>query len=199
MSTPDSGSVFHEPPAPLRPARGRLTLIFAVVVAIGLLIGRPWAGDGDAAAGKAPEVVLTAFDGSTWTLSDHLARDGRPVVLNMWASWCLPCRQEIPELSAFADSHPGVLVVGVAVNDTVDAAAALAAELEPSYLVGMDAQDDLADRYGLIGMPTTFVIDGDGMIVWSKTGGVTATEMDSVVADFGQEASRNRSASRYRM
>ena len=198
MSTPDSGSLFHEPAAPLRPSRGRLTLIFVVVVAVGLVIGRAnGPTTSDPGGTPAPEVVLTGFDGVTWRLSDHLADDRRPVVLNAWASWCLPCREEIPDLSTFARDNPAVKVVGVAVDDTRDDAAALIAELAPAYLTGMDATGTLTDRYGIIGMPTTFLIDPDGMIVWSKTGAVTADEVEAAVASLDQEAALNRTASRY--
>lgn len=188
MPTPDSVDVFPEP-EPLGPARGRLTLVFIAVIAIGLLVvqavGDPSEGSEGALGGVAPEVVLNAFDGTSWSLSDHLATDGRPVVLNLWASWCIPCREEIPELSSFADQNPGIAVIGVAVNDTEDDARALADELQPSYLVGMDASGRLRDRYPSVGMPFTVLIDGQGVIRWSYAGGVTAAQLSQAVADLG--------------
>jgi thiol-disulfide isomerase/thioredoxin len=183
MTTPDPDSVFHDEAAPLRPARGRLTIVFVVVIAVGLLIGqRDPAVDGASGSlsGIAPEVVLTTFDGDEWRLSEHLTDDGRPVVLNLWASWCVPCREEIPELSAFADANPGVAVVGVAVNDQETDAMALARDLAPSYLVGMDATGRLRDSYPSVGMPFTVLIDSQGIIRWSKAGGVTAAELEEV-------------------
>lgn len=188
MPTQDSVDVFGEP-EPLGPARGRLTLVFIAVIAIGLLVvqavGDPSEGSEGALGGVAPEVVLNGFDGTRWTLSDHLATDGRPVVLNLWASWCIPCRDEIPELSAFADQNPGIAVVGVAVNDTETDARALAAELSPTYLVGIDATGRLRDRYPSPGMPFTVLIDGQGVIRWSYAGGVTATQLSRAVSDLG--------------
>jgi len=185
MTTPDPDSVFHEDAAPLRPARGRLTIVFVVVIAVGLLVGQGLSdpagdGSGGSLAGIAPEVVLMTFDGDEWRLSEHLTDDGRPVVLNLWASWCVPCREEIPELSAFADTNPGIAVVGVAVNDGRADAMALARELAPSYLVGMDATGRLRDSYPSVGMPFTVFIDSQGVIRWSKAGGVTAAELEDV-------------------
>lgn len=186
VQTAGADEVFPEPPAPLAPAKGRLTLLFLTAIALGLLVvrglGDPGSvGSGGTLSGVAPEVVLVGFDGAEWRLSHHLAEDGRPVVLNLWASWCLPCREEIPELTAFAARHPDVAVVGVAVNDQEQAARALADELRPGYLVGMDGTGRLRDRYPSVGMPFTVVIDRQGLIRWSKVGGVTADELESVL------------------
>lgn len=199
MPTTDSGEVFQQDAAtPLAPARGRLTLVFLLVVAVGLVvaqaIGEP--EEGSSLSGPAPEVVIIGFDGTEWRLSTHLADDGRPVVLNLWASWCIPCREEMPELSVFADAHPDWLVVGAAVNDVETDARELAAELAPRYLVGMDATGRLRDRYPSVGMPFTVVIDRSGIIRWSKPGGVTAAELAGIVAD--QETSEKAVSNRKR-
>jgi cytochrome c biogenesis protein CcmG, thiol:disulfide interchange protein DsbE len=190
MTTTGPPEVFHEPVAPLRPARGRLTLVFLLVVGIGILIGRGLAAPGDdgtggSLTGNAPEVVLIGFDGAEWRLSEHLVEDGRPVILNLWASWCIPCRQEIPALTAFASSHHEFAVVGVAVEDRPGPASAFAVELQPGYLVGMDGTGRLRDLYPSVGMPFTVVIDVQGVIRWSKVGGVTADDLERATAGIG--------------
>ncbi|MEX1005358.1 MAG: TlpA disulfide reductase family protein [Acidimicrobiia bacterium] len=190
METAGHDEVFPEPPAPLRPARGRLTVVFVTVIAVGLLVaqavGDPGdGGSGGALSGVAAEVVMTDFDGEEWRLSEHLRDDGRPVVLNLWASWCIPCREEIPELSDFADSHPEFLLVGVAVNDTLEEARGLVSDLMPRYLVGMDDTGRLRDRYPSVGMPFTVVIDGQGLIRWSRAGGVTAADLETATSALG--------------
>lgn len=168
---------------PLRSPTGRLTLIFLVVVGVGLTIG--WQMRAPAETGivgmVAPEVVIEAFDGSTWVLSTHLSSDGRPVVLNLWASWCEPCREEIPELTAFAADNPGVVVVGAAVEDRPQAAAALAEELAPGYLVGMDATGRLLESYPSFGMPVTVYIDGGGIVRARIEGGVTQRQLERTI------------------
>lgn len=163
----------QDPPVPLAMRIGRLTLVFAVVVGLGLLAGSFLLGRNGppvtALKGEtAPEVVVVGFDGSEWRLSEHLRQDGRPVVLNLWASWCGPCRAEIPDLDAYAASTPGVLVVGAAVEDREPDARALARELAPGYVIGMDPTGSLRERYLTPGLPATFVIDGDGVLraVW---------------------------------
>lgn len=198
MQTTGPGDVFRpEPAEPLGPARGKLTLVFLLVIAVGLVVAQALGEPAEESlSGPAPEVVVAGFDGSEWRLSTHLSDDGRPVVLNLWASWCIPCREEIPELSAFADAHPGWMVVGAAVNDTEADARQLADELVPRYLAGMDATGRLRDRYPSVGMPFTVVIDSTGVIRWSKAGGVTAAELARAVGD--QETSANSVSNRKR-
>ncbi len=190
MQTTDPPEVFREPAAPLRPARGRLTVVFLLVVGVGILLGKGLAapedaGSGGSLTGAAPEVVLIDFDGVEWRLSRHLVEDGRPVVLNLWASWCIPCRDEIPELTAFAAARPDIAVVGVAVDDRPGPASAFAAEVRPGYLVGMDASGRLRDRYPSVGMPFTVVIDRRGIVRWSKVGGVTAADLEIATEGLG--------------
>ncbi|MFP5331265.1 MAG: TlpA family protein disulfide reductase [Acidimicrobiia bacterium] len=188
MPTSHAADVFPEP-EPLAPARGRLTLVFLLVIAIGLVVAQAFGSTETGAAGQlggvAPEVVVELFDGDRWTLSEHLTEDGRPLVLNLWASWCLPCREEIPELSAFAAARPDVAVIGVAVNDVEDDARALTSELQPGYPVGMDATGRLRDRYPSPGMPFTVIIDSQGVIRWSYAGGVTADQLSAALDDLG--------------
>jgi thiol-disulfide isomerase/thioredoxin len=172
-------------PTPLRPSRGRLSLLFVVVIAAGLAIGTFMSRSGDPLGDTssplidrpAPEVVMDLFDGTQWRLSEHLADDGRPVVLNLWASWCLPCREEIPELDAFATANPGIAVVGVAVNDTPEDARKLFDELQPSYFMGVDATESLRNRYPSVGMPFTVIIDSDGAVRHEIFGALTADRL----------------------
>ncbi len=171
---------------PLDRWRGRLTLVFAVLVGIGLLVGTLASQPGEnppssRAPEPAPDFSVPLFDGSTFTLSEHLRDDGRPVVLNLFASWCLPCREEIPELSRFAVDRPDVLVLGVAVQDRWEDALALVEELTPTYPTGFDTDDQVLLAYPILGVPTTFVIAPDGTIAERYSGKLTYEDLAELV------------------
>ncbi len=111
----------------------------------------------------APGGPLTGAEGTPVSLSDLR---GRVVVLNMWASWCDPCKNEVPYLQAMADrlAPKGVVVLGVDVQDqTVDAREFIKANgiTFPSV---RDGNDDVKNAYAATGVPETFVIDRQGRI-----------------------------------
>lgn len=119
---------------------------------------------GALAGQPAPEVNLSLFDGSEFVLSEHVAADGRPLVLNLWASWCTPCRREIPEFSQVALANPDVAFVGAAVEDARGPAEAFASEVGASYPLGIDEQRTVKNGYPFVGLPVTYLIDGDGTV-----------------------------------
>ncbi len=158
--------------------------MFLGVVAVGLVVAWIVAdGSGDDVAGRnkpAPNFLVDLLDGGEFELSEHLAEDGRPLVLNLWASWCGPCRAEIPEISDWAAANPDVYVLGVAVEDREADARELAAELDPSYDLAIGDQD-FRNSYPSIGLPATYFIDADGDIAELVNGIVTAESLDEMV------------------
>ena len=100
---------------------------------------------------------------------------GSPVVLNFWASWCVPCREEAPVLErAWRRQGPdGALIVGLNQQDITDDALAFTRQLGVSYLNIRDRGDATSRRYGLTGLPETFVLDRRGRIAALVRGPVT--------------------------
>jgi cytochrome c biogenesis protein CcmG/thiol:disulfide interchange protein DsbE len=91
---------------------------------------------------------------------------GKAIVLNFWASWCGPCKDEAPILTELADSAPkGVVYVGLDYKDPVSSARAFARTFGLRYALGRDGDGRVGDRFGVTGMPETFVIDAQGRAV----------------------------------
>ena len=111
----------------------------------------------------APEFEVDVIDGGSFSLSEHLESDGRPLVLNLWASWCLPCRTEIPEISAFAGNNSVFRVVGVAVDDTEAAAIDFARSIGAGYDLAI-GDGEFESAYPRIGLPVTYFIDSSGIV-----------------------------------
>ena len=153
--------------APLSSPTLRLTGLFIGVIVIGFVIGWVFKTNEDVSVAQvgspAPDFTVPLIDGGEFTLSEQLEAERKPVVLNLWASWCGPCRTETPEISAFAEAHPEVKVIGVAVADTEDGAAAFAEEFSPAYELAFgDAAFE--EAYPRIGLPVTYFIDADGVV-----------------------------------
>lgn len=151
------------------------------MVLVGLLIGSLTASESRpevATVGRlAPEFTVDLIDGGTFTLSEQLAADDSPIVLNLWASWCIPCQVETPDISAFAESNPDVKVIGVAVEDTEAGARDFAAEYDPVYDLAL-GNPEFESAYPKLGLPATYIIGADGTVdeLWNGivTGDVLA-------------------------
>lgn len=129
------------------------------------------------------------IDGERVRLAD-LA--GRPVVINFWASWCVPCRREMPALQAAAEKLGGrVAFVGVNHQDGRTPAAEFERKVGVAYPSGYDPDGVVALDYGLVGLPTTVLVDAAGQIVARRIGEVTEDQLLGLVADaFGVDARR---------
>ena len=108
---------------------------------------------------------------------------GRAVVVNFWASDCIPCKQEMPRLQAAAQrwSAKGAAVVGIDVLDSRGAARGFARAHGVTYAIGYDDVGDIASRYGVAYTPTTFFVDRRGRIVKRILGPVSGAELDSQI------------------
>jgi cytochrome c biogenesis protein CcmG, thiol:disulfide interchange protein DsbE len=170
---------------PLQGRSFRLTGVFVIVVAAGLLgawIFNSGSGDSAGVGHAAPDFAVENIErGEPIVLSELVARDDRPIVINLMASWCGPCREEIPELSAFADANPGVLVLGVAVDDTYDDFKQFVTEVRPTYTVGFD-KGAMRKLYPTFGLPATFFLDSDGVVVEVFNGILDQEVLEELVA-----------------
>ncbi|MEE2786547.1 MAG: TlpA disulfide reductase family protein [Myxococcota bacterium] len=114
----------------------------------------------------APDFTLQDLDGDIIRLANLR---GRPVILNFWATWCGPCRFEIPSFSSFSRAHPEVVVLGVAVDGTVKTLTSAVKDLGINYPV-LRGHQEVQSAYGVQTLPTTVMIGPDGRIVSAHTG-----------------------------
>jgi cytochrome c biogenesis protein CcmG, thiol:disulfide interchange protein DsbE len=152
--------------------RGFLAVLAAIAF-VGLLGFGLVAKDGESVAlgEPAPDAPVDRLDGSGQSsLADFR---GGWVLVNFWASWCEPCRDEAPAIEKYAHDHAGeITVVGIAVKDNTDAATEFADEYDLSYELLRDGAGDRMDAWGILALPETFLVDPDGNLALLQRGPV---------------------------
>lgn len=115
---------------------------------------------------RAPNFHLTLDDGRTLTLHDMA---GRPILINFWATWCGPCRIEMPEILRAARETPGLVVLAVNVEEDLEPIQAFAADFDMDVVIPRDQEGDVRTLYQVRGMPMSYFIDRNGVIraVWA--------------------------------
>lgn len=139
----------------------------------------------------APDFSLETIDGGEITLS---ALRGRIVVVNLWASWCPPCRAEMPAFQAvyedFGAQDLVVLAVNMTFQDSEAEASSFAAELGLTFPIALDHSGEIAESYRMRALPTTFFIDAEGIIRQVLVGGsLNEATIRSIVRDLIEESS----------
>ena len=122
--------------------------------------------------------VLTDTAGKSHRLADY---KGRWVVVNYWATWCVPCIQEIPEIADFQRAHPEVVVLGIAV-DAADVPKTQAFAKKVGHTYPLVISDDRVEKQfaAVRGLPTTRIYDPAGKGVYDKLGRVTRKSLEEV-------------------
>jgi cytochrome c biogenesis protein CcmG, thiol:disulfide interchange protein DsbE len=151
-----------------------LPLILMALLVWGLL------GAGAAPVGigsKGPDFALADLDGNPVRLADL---QGRPVIVNFWASWCAPCVEEFPLLQRAASAHAadGLAIVGIVVQDRSEAARAFMQRMGARWPAAMDPNGDVARAYGLYAPPESFFIDRHGVVAGQQIGQLTQADLD---------------------
>lgn len=128
--------------------------------------GPPRAGD------PLPAFAAPTLAGDTVALGEL---DG-PLLVNLWATWCAPCRAETPYLQSLYEAHgaEGLRVVGISVDDRSarEAVGRFVEEFGVTYTILHDPSMAAMDVFGVIGLPATYLVDGDGTVTWARLGPV---------------------------
>ncbi len=184
--TPLESHTERETNAPARRAVyiWRVLFLGASLAFIVLLAVRLWQTNvqEQRAAGVAPELRFTTFDGEEVDL-DELR--GKGVVINFWASWCTPCREEadLLEQTWRREKENGIVFLGLDYLDQEPAALAYLAEFDITYPNGPDLRSQAARRYRIQGVPETFFISPEGRIVETVVGPIASQQALDALLD----------------
>lgn len=135
---------------------------------------------GSAPGQRAFDFALNDVNGRSVRLSDWR---GRPVVINFWASWCPPCRQEMPALQAAYQRYreQGVIVLGVDLRENAGQVSQFASQFDVTYPLLLDHDGAVSERYQVRGIPTTIVLDDEGVIRARHVGPLTEDQFAEYV------------------
>lgn len=129
----------------------------------------------------APDFTLSDLDGNALSLSDSR---GKVVFINFWATWCPPCRAEMPEIEAVYQEYKdkGVVVIGVDIQETTDQVRNSVQQGGYSWTFAIDSSGAVANTYRITAIPTSFFIDRQGIVRVVNVGAMTGRQMESALA-----------------
>jgi peroxiredoxin len=120
----------------------------------------------------APEFQLTSLDGRAVSLADY--RGKKKLVVSFWASWCGPCRMELPALRKFYEQNrkngEEFEVLAISIDEDIEAAQSYATKTKLSFPVLLDSDHKTANAYSVEGIPVLYVIDKDGKVIYGHEG-----------------------------
>jgi peroxiredoxin len=164
-------------------------LAVALALAVAVYVAEPYLVSQRAAAGgpsglagqRAPIFDLRDDRGRVVSLEQYR---GSLVVMNLWASWCPPCRAEMPDLQrlAVAEAGRGIAIVGVNEGESPQRARAFADALGIRFPIWIDGPQQYGRTYNALGLPTTVILDRQGLVVRAFDGPLTLDEMRAAVA-----------------
>ena len=196
MTTPNPP---QSPPPPGRPSPALLLFLIFPLLGIIAALAMALANPGPAAVTPptplpvapqqlslvdkpAPNFELKGLDGRSYRLSSYR---GRVVFVNFWATWCEPCRRELPAFEQFAAAQgaDGAAILAVNIGETPDQVAAFFEQYGVKALpVLLDDTLDVYGAYGIERLPTTFVLDPAGTVRYKHLGEITAADLEAYVA-----------------
>ncbi len=158
-----------------------------VALVLGLLLCTTLAACGSdtgVAADAASVHPFQLVDGGTTTLAELQADDDRPMVVNLWATWCAPCLAEMPDLEAFHRQRGAeIQLIGLNISDSPTRAAELTAELGITYLLGRDPEGVFVEALGAVGLPVTVFITRQGRLALVHQGPLDLERLADLVAE----------------
>jgi len=125
---------------------------------------------------------LNTMMGETYTLSELR---GKWVIVNFWATWCAPCREEIPVLNDLANQYPDDLVVlGINQRETADVIATFGFQVPMDFPVLVNPTDEILANYQVVNLPQTVIVAPNGELVWRQFGALDLDNFGGLLANF---------------
>lgn len=163
----------------------RLAGIFLVLAMVGVACAGPGSGavQGVNQGNRGRDFSLETLEGTELSLQDYR---GKVVLVNFWATWCAPCRNEIPDIQAAYEAYQddGFVVLGINVEESRQQLEPFVAELGMTYPVLLDETGQVLKMYRAIGLPTSVILDRDGVIQVRHVGFVTAAQLERYLAEL---------------
>ncbi|MGF1505225.1 MAG: TlpA family protein disulfide reductase [Anaerolineae bacterium] len=132
----------------------------------------------------APDFTAETLGGDPVTLS---SLGGQVVAVNFRATWCVPCRTEMPALQAASEANDNLTIVAVNVGERERPVSEFVDELGLTFTIALDPSEDISNLYGVRGLPVTVWIDPDGMVRFEHIGGLTAAQIDQYIAELAAQ------------
>lgn len=158
----------------------RLAIVtFLIVAAVVVAVAATTGGDGEGRGKPAPALPRQVL---VPPRVDLQALRGKPAVINFWASWCRPCKREAPDLERLSHSLAGkARLVGIDWGDSADNARAFIRRYHWTFPNLRDGNNAVGTRFGLVGLPTTFILDSKGRIAVKITGPQTVRRIEAAL------------------
>ncbi|HLB27001.1 MAG TPA: TlpA disulfide reductase family protein [Dehalococcoidia bacterium] len=186
-----------------RPGAGTLRNIIATIAVGALIVGLVWFFDRPGGSANSQAITLTAeasgpaprlekpapdfrlrgLDGQYYQLSDFR---GQPVWINFWATWCPPCRAENPDIQETyeANQDKGLVLLAVSIGEDANTVRDYVERTGLTYTIGVDESTEIAARYRIVGIPTHFFIDRDGILREWRIGSMSKKTMEKKIGEI---------------
>lgn len=159
---------------------GSLVLFALVGVAFFQVMNNKEASAGVEEGDKAIDFQLRNLEGKQVSLSDY---QGKKVMLNFWATWCPPCKKEMPEMEKVHKENKDIVILSVNLDPNQDVKGFME-KMNLTFPVLLDQENEINKEYKVISIPTSFFIDSEGIIKQKHTGGMTYDQINNAIKEL---------------